>query len=477
MPDTTSYEVVIGLEVHCQLQTTHKLFSSASNVYEAPANTHVEPADFGMPGALPVLNVHAVELAVRAGLALGCTVHSHSAFDRKHYVYPDSPKGYQITQQHHPLCTDGQITLLDASLKPRHTVRIIRIHIEEDAAKSTHLKDCSLLDFNRAGVPLIEIVSAPDLRSAEDATAFLKELHLRVTSLGICSGSLEQGAFRVDVNVSVRPEGSSVLGERVELKNLNSFKFVRDAIQIEADRQIACLDAGESIRHHTRHYDEDTRRTHAMRDKESVADYRFMPDPDLPTLTLTQSMIQTMVESLPELPMARRWRYMDELGVGISDVRTIVDDLARTRYFEEALQALVHTDGATLLASWVVQKWPGLSHPLVTPERAAALIDALTQEVILHSAARQLLEIMSQDPRPVRELISAHELELQSDPAKIQSILEEILASNDQQLADYRAGKTALFGFFMGQAMSMTRGNVDPALVKSLLHQMLGDPE
>jgi aspartyl-tRNA(Asn)/glutamyl-tRNA(Gln) amidotransferase subunit B len=262
----------------------------------------------------------------------------------------------------------------------------------------------------------------------------------------------------------------------VEIKNLNSFKFVRDAIQIEADRQIACLGAGESIRHHTRHYDEDTRRTHAMRDKESAADYRFMPEPDLPTLTLTQSMIDEIAESLPELPMARRRRYMRELGLAAPDVRTIVDDPARMTYFEEALGALAHADAAAMLASWVVQQWPGLSHRLMTPERAAALIDALAHHVILHGAARQLLEIMSHDPRPVPELIVAHELELQSDPSKIRSILEEILASNDQQLADYRAGKTALFGFFMGKAMGMTRGNVDPALVKTLLHQMLGDP-
>lgn len=474
----TRYETVIGLEVHCQLKTASKIFSAAPTAFGAPPNTQVAHVDLGLPGALPVLNAHAVELAMRAGLALGCTVNPWSQFARKNYFYPDLPKGYQISQHEHPICSGGSLAyeLEDGAAGE---VRLERIHMEEDAGKSSHLagKPYSVVDLNRAGVPLIEIVSLPDMRTADEAVAYLKALHQLVVYLGVCDGNMEEGSFRCDANVSIRPVGQEELGTRCELKNINSFKFVKDAIQYEARRQINLVESGQAVTQQTRLYDPDRGETFAMRDKEEAHDYRYFPDPDLPPLVIDQAWLERVRQSIPELPAARRQRYQDELGLSAYDASVLVADGEVADYFEGALGGV---KDAKATANWVINEVlrevsseQPLSTLKVRPRGLAALVSLIEDGTISGKIAKQVFGEMLTTGHDPDTIIEAKGLKQLSDPAKIGAMIDEILAANPGQHQAYVGGKVALLGFFVGQVMKASRGKANPQVVNQLLREKL----
>lgn len=477
-PPYSDYDVVIGLEVHCQLLTTHKLFSTAANMTAdvVRPNQHVAHFEQALPGQLPVLNPEAVKLAVTAGLALDCHVNLTSVFERKHYFYPDLPKGYQITQQARPVCAQGQLSIPDSNV----SVRIARIQIEEDAAKSTHDdRRGRRIDLNRASVPLIEIVTEPDMSSADEAVEFLKELHLIVRTLQVCSGNMEDGAFRCDANVSVKKRGSSSLGERCELKNINSFKFIRDAIEFEARRQIDILEAGGRITMQTRSYDAALGQTTLMRDKENAPDYRFMLEPDLPALTLSTAYVEELRAHLPELPAARRARYVRQLGLSHQDTSIISSNLALASYFDQA-SALCASPQT--LANWVLNEMTlvlseqGASFEScpVSPAYMARFAELVSEDVINSKLAKKLLRLMVKHPECTPEhLLEAHHLVVIRDEDVLQALVSQVIEGNSVQVAQYRAGKEALLGYFVGQLMKLSQGKADPVVGKALLMKEL----
>ena len=469
------WEPVIGLEVHAQLHTLTKAFCGCETSFGAPPNTHVCPVCLGLPGALPVLNAEAVALAVSAGLALGCKVHETSVFARKHYFYPDSPKGYQLTQFDRPIATGGGLEV-DVGEGARR-IGLTRIHMEEDAGKNVHgVGGFSLVDLNRAGTPLIEIVSEPELRSPAEARDYLEKLHELVMFIGVNDGNLEQGSFRCDANVSVRKSGEP-FGVRVELKNINSFRFVEDAIDGEIRRQVRMLERGERVRIQTRGFNAEKRESYLLRDKEAEDEYRYFSDPDLPPLVLDAAFIAERAARLPELPVAKRARFQAEFGLSEGALRVLTSHPRIAEFFEQA--ALVSGRGvrvANIIQTEVLRDTvtAGLEATFpVSPNQVAELVDLVESGAISGKQAKVLYpDLIGKEVSP-RALVETLGLKVLDDAETLQNLALEIVRANPRQAEQYRSGKTGILGFFVGQLMKVTGGSADPKLASDLFEQEL----
>jgi aspartyl-tRNA(Asn)/glutamyl-tRNA(Gln) amidotransferase subunit B len=474
------WETVVGLEIHAQLATRSKIFSGSSTAYGAAPNVQANLVDLGYPGVLPVLNREAVRMAVKFGLAIEATVARRSVFARKNYFYPDLPKGYQISQYELPVVRQGQVEILleDGS---RKTVGVTRAHLEEDAGKSLHegLGRASGIDLNRAGTPLLEIVSEPDMRSAREAVAYMKKIHTLVRYLEICDGNMQEGSFRCDANVSVRRRGTREYGTRCEVKNLNSFRFVERAINHEVERQIGLIEGGGSVVQETRLYDPDRNETRSMRSKEEANDYRYFPDPDLLPLVLDDAFIEDVRAGLPELPDAKAARFADAYGLSDYDAGLLTASHELADYYEEAAKA---SGGkwkrtANLVAGEVLGRLnrDGLEiqDAKITPIYLGGLVARVEDETISISSVKPVFEHMWDQKVDADTAIAAKDLRQIKDTAEIEKKITEVMAANPRQLADYRAGKDKLFGFFVGQVMKATAGKANPAQVNELLKKHL----
>ena len=476
------WETVIGLEVHVQLATRSKIFSGASTEFGASPNTQASGLDIALPGTLPVLNEAAVRMAVTFGVAIDAHISTRCIFDRKNYFYPDLPKGYQISQFENPIVGAGKVDLRldDGSSR---TIRITRAHLEEDAGKSLHEDFAGMtgIDLNRAGMPLLEIVSEPDLRSAKEAAAYFRQMHTLVRYIGICDGNLNEGSMRCDANVSVRPAGSNELGERTEIKNLNSFRFLERAIDHEVARQIEVIESGGRVRRETRLYDPDRDETRTMRSKELSDDYRYFPEPDLLPVVIDEAFISTVRDSLPELPQRKRRRYIDELALSDYDASRLTDDPSVARFFESVLSVCGEAKAA---ANWILGDWAATlnRHELapdmsaVTADQLGTLISRVRAGTITGKVAKALFDALwkAADPkRSVDDLIKEHGLEQVSDSSELGAVIRTIVDANPEQAAQFRAGKEKVLGFFVGQIMKATQGRANPQQVNSLLREAL----
>ncbi len=478
-----SYEAVIGLEVHAELLTQSKVFCGCSSKFGAPPNQNTCPVCLALPGALPVLNRRAVEFGIRAGLATHCTVANYSRWARKNYFYPDLPKGYQISQYELPLCLAGRIDIVTEAGGPKR-IRLTRIHMEEDTGKNIHDAhgDSSLVDFNRCGVPLLEIVSEPDIRSAAEAGAYLRKLRTILQYLEICDGNMEEGSFRCDANVSIRRPGATELGTKVEIKNMNSFRNVERAIEFELKRQAQALDEGARLVQETRLWDPDREVTRSMRSKESAHDYRYFPEPDLLPLLVSDEWIEEVRRGLPELPDARRARFARDYALPEydADVLTMRKDVAD--YYEEAVR---HHKNPKALSNWVmgdilriirerkldnalvIHDWP------VPPERLAAMVELIDSGEISGKIAKSVFEEMVNTGKTPVQIVDEQGLKQISDEGPIIAAVEQVIAANPEKVAEYRSGKDKLFGFFVGQAMKATQGKANPQKLNELLRAKL----
>lgn len=478
---TAPWESVIGLEVHVQLATQSKLFSGAATTYGADPNTQACAIDLALPGVLPVLNAEAVNMAVKFGLSIGADIPPFSVFARKNYFYPDLPKGYQISQHENPIVGRGQLTI-ELENGERKTVRITRAHLEEDAGKSIHegLEDVSGIDLNRAGVPLLEIVSEPDLDSPKEAVAYLKTLHTLVRYLKICDGNLQEGSFRCDANISVRKKDHA-LGTRVEIKNLNSFRFVEKAIQYEIDRQIQVLENGGAINQETRLYDADKQETRPMRSKENANDYRYFSDPDLCQIKLTAELIENLTSTLPELPQQKNQRFQEAYELSAYDASLLTSGCELADYFETVVKQKIP---AKLAANWVMGELSAalnkanlnINESPLSAERLAGLLHRIADNTISSKIAKDIFEILWESKKTADDIIQEQGLRQVTDQTAIAQIIDEVLAANPQQLAEYRAGKDKLYGFFVGQIMKASGGKLNPQQLNSLLKQKLNQP-
>jgi len=473
------WETVIGLEIHAQLSTHSKIFSGSSTAYGAAPNTQASLVDLGMPGTLPVLNKKAVEMAIRLGVAIDAEIAPLSVFARKNYFYPDLPKGYQISQYELPIVGNGH---MDITLDNGDTKRIgiTRAHLEEDAGKSLHedFQGQTGIDLNRAGTPLLEIVSEPDMRSAKEAVAYMKKLHALVRYLGVCDGNMQEGSFRCDANVSVRRPGEP-FGTRAEIKNLNSFRFIEKAINFEVERQIDLIESGQTAVQETRLYDPDADETRSMRGKEDANDYRYFPDPDLLPVAISSEDIEAVRAAMPELPETKRQRFLSEYQLSDYDAETLTNNRETADYFEATTQAC---GDAKLAANWVMGGLTSLMnrHDIdisavpVSPEALAGMLKRIQDNTISSSAAKEVLDALWQGEGSADAIIEAKGLKQISDTSAIESTIDEIIANNPAQVEQYRAGKEKVFGFFVGQAMKAFKGKADPAVVNQILKQKLG---
>lgn len=488
-PAKTEFESIIGLETHCQLCTETKIFSPASTTFGADPNTYIDPIVMGMPGVLPVLNERVLEYAVKAGLALNCEIAPYSKFDRKQYFYPDLPKNYQISQYDLPIAEHGwlEIELVDKKTKEatRKRIGITRLHMEEDAGKLVHAgsdrlagSTYSLVDYNRAGVPLIEIVSEPDIRSGQEAAEYAQELRRIVRYLGISDGNMQEGSLRCDVNISVRPVGQEAFGTKVEIKNMNSFSAIQKAIDYEIQRQIKAITTGETIIQETRLWDESSQRTSSMRSKEGSSDYRYFPEPDLPPIEVSADQRHAWLTELPELPAQKRSRYEAELGLSAYDARVLADDRTVAEYFD---RTVVTGADPKLAANWITQDIAAylnaekliITDIALTPENLAEMVQLIAQGTISTKIAKDLLpELLTRGGSP-KEMVEKQGLSQISDPAEIESMIDAVLAEHPEELAAYKAGKKKLQGFFVGQIMKRTEGRADPKLTNQLLGKKL----
>ena len=472
------WETVIGLEIHAQLATNSKIFSGSSTAYGAEPNTQASLVDLGMPGVLPVLNKEAVHFAVKFGLAVDAHIAPRSVFARKNYFYPDLPKGYQISQYELPIVGVGH---LDIELEDGSTKRIgiTRAHLEEDAGKSLHedFHGKSGIDLNRAGTPLLEIVSEPDMRSAKEAVAYLKKLHALVRYLGVCDGNMQEGSFRCDANVSVRKPGQP-FGTRAELKNLNSFRFIERAINIEVERQIDIIESGGKVVQETRLYDPDKNETRSMRGKEDANDYRYFPDPDLLPVEITPEFIESVRASLPELPDAKRQRFMTQYGLSQYDADSLTQSREVAEYFE-AVTAL--TNDAKLTANWMngdvaaALNRAGLEITAipVNTEALASLLTRIQDNTISGKIAKEVFDALWNGEGTTDEIIEKKGLKQITDSSAIEGLIDGIIAANPKQVEEYRSGKDKLFGFFVGQAMKASKGKANPEQLNAILKQKL----
>ena len=474
------WETVIGLEIHAQLATKSKIFSGSATVYGAPPNAQANLVDLGYPGVLPVLNGDAVRMAVKFGLSIGAQISRHSVFARKNYFYPDLPKGYQISQYELPVVAKGSIDIvLDDGVVKR--VGVTRAHLEEDAGKSLHegLPGVSGIDLNRAGTPLIEIVSEPDLRSAKEAVAYMKKVHTLVRYLEICDGNMQEGSFRCDANVSVRRAGAEKLGTRAEIKNLNSFRFVEKAINYEIARQIDLIESGGKVVQETRLYDPDKGETRPMRSKEEANDYRYFPDPDLLPVELTDAFIEGVGTTLPELPDQKAARLSSQYGLSAYDAGVLSASRELAAYYEEVVRQA--PADPKLAANWVMGELAAalnkegleITDGKLPAERLAGLIKRISDQTISGKIAKEVFEAMWASGAAADAVIEEKGLRQITDTSAIERAIDEVMARNPGQLAEYRSGKDKLFGFFVGQVMKATQGKANPAQLNELLKKKL----
>ena len=473
-----SWETVIGLEIHVQLSTKSKLFSGGSTEFGAESNTHVDLIDMGLPGVLPVANREAFYKAIRFGLATGANINQTSTFDRKNYFYPDLPKGYQITQMSKPIVENGSIKIeTDDSEK---IVNITRAHLEEDAGKSIHdlFEGETGVDLNRAGTPLLEIVSEPEISNAKEAVAYFKAIRQLVTFLDICDGNMAQGSMRCDVNVSIKKSGDKKLGTRAELKNINSFRFIEKAINFEIDRQIRIIEDGGSVVQETRLYDSEKNETRSMRSKEEANDYRYFPCPDLLPVVISDKELQEIKENLPELPKEKEMRYIQEIGLEESEAKIISSSKAMANMFEEASSK---TDDAKLIAKWLVGDVSALlnkdnieiDESNLLAENFGKLIERISDNTISGKIAKSVLEEIWENGSDVDQIIETKGLVQIQDESLLEEVAKKVIDSNLDQVAAYKAGKDKLFGFFVGQVMKETQGKANPKSVNKILKELL----
>ncbi len=473
------WETVIGLEIHAQLATKSKIFSGASTAYGAEPNTQACAVDLGLPGVLPVLNEQAMHLALRFGVAIGAEIAPYSVFSRKNYFYPDLPKGYQISQFELPVVGQGVLEIdIDGETK---RIGVTRAHLEEDAGKSLHedFQGLSGIDLNRAGTPLLEIVSEPDMRSAKEAVAYMKKLHTLVRYLGICDGNMQEGSFRCDANVSVRPKGQAEFGTRAEIKNLNSFRFVEKAINHEVERQIERLESGLNVVQETRLYDSDLDETRSMRSKEEANDYRYFPDPDLLPLVVSDALIEKARGELPELPDAKKLRFKKQYGL---DEETAVF-LTSSKEMADYYEAVIEQAGceAKLCANWMTGHLAGalnkdnldITQSPVGHRRFAGLLTRITDNTISGKIAKQVFEALWQSDQTADQIIDHQGLKQITDSGAIEAIIDEVIANNAGQVEQYLSGKDKVFGFFVGQVMKLTQGKANPGEVNAMLKAKL----
>lgn len=478
----SSWEVVIGLEVHAQIVSESKLFSGASTQFASPANTQVSFIDGGFPGQLPVLNQFCVEQAIRTGLALDAHIHPISSFDRKNYFYADLPTGYQISQFYHPIVTQGKLDI-DFEDGSRKRIRINRLHLEQDAGKSFHDQHPhkSYIDLNRAGVGLMEIVSEPDLCNAEEAILYLKKLRSLLRAIGTCNGNMEEGNFRADVNISLRRPGAP-LGTRCEIKNVNSFKFIQQAIAYEIERQSGLLGSGQSVVQETRLYDPSTGETRSMRTKEDSHDYRYFPDPDLLPVIVSDEWIDAIRQTLPELPSTKRKRFMEAYSLTQYEATLLSEEGAVALFFEEGLSHLQNPSSeAKILSSWILgDLFAKLNKDSLSIEQSpvsapllASMISLITTDIITGRIAKEVFGHMWETQEDPRDIVKRHNLVQINDEVTIRQIAEKVLAENPNMVEEYRQGREKVFGFFVGQTIKQLGGKANPSLVNSILKTLL----
>jgi len=473
------WEVVIGLEIHTQLATKSKIFSGTSTAYGAERNTQACNVDMALPGVLPVFNKQALLMAVKFALAINADIGKRSVFDRKNYFYPDSPKAYQISQLYFPVVLEGEVEI-EMEDGSRKKIGVTRAHLEEDAGKSLHedFHGETGIDLNRAGTPLLEIVSEPDLRSAKEAVAYMKKIHSIVRYIGVSDGNMQEGSFRCDANVSVRPVGQEEFGTRAELKNINSFRFVEKAINLEVDRQIDILENGGTITQETRLYDAEKHETRSMRSKEEANDYRYFPDPDLLPIIITDEEIEQLRLQLPEMPEQKYQRYIKELLLSEKDAAIISSNIDMSDYFEKICDK---TEDAKLSANWLIGELSAflnkqsidITESPVSAEQFSDLLLRIKDNTISGKIAKDVFSAMAQGEGSADEIIEKKGLKQITDSSAIESIIDDILANNPKQVEEYKAGKEQLIGFFVGQVMKASKGKANPGQVNQLLKQKL----
>lgn len=473
------YEVVIGLEVHAQLKTKSKIFAPDGTEFGQEPNTQTSPITLGMPGVLPVLNKEVVDMGILTGLALNCEIPSRCKFDRKQYFYPDLPKGYQISQYDEPICGKGYI-----DIKGKR-IGITRAHLEEDAGKLVHAgaaglagSSYSLVDLNRAGTPLLEIVSEPDMRSAEEARAYMEELRNIVRYVGVCDGNLEEGSMRCDANISIMPKGSKEFGTRAEIKNVNSFSALQRAIEYEIDRQIEIVEEGGKVVQETRLWDDNSRETRSMRGKEDAHDYRYFPEPDLMPLEISREWVQEIKDKMPELPEAKRQRYMG-LGLSEYDASIIVEQMGLALFFDKVLELGANPKIAVNfimgeIAAYLKEDHIEITDTKLTPENLSELISMIEKNTISNNIGKQIIIDMMKDGTKASEIVEKRGLSQISDEGAIKEICQKVAAANPEQVTAYKNGKAQLLGFFVGQVMKETKGRANPKAVNDLMKEILG---
>lgn len=470
------YEPTIGIEIHVQLNTKSKIFSADGTEFNAGDNENISTVSAGLPGSLPVLNKKVVELAIKTGLALQCTIRQKSVFARKNYFYPDLPKGYQISQYEEPICENGYIILKMPTYEKK--INIVRAHLEEDAGKSTHQGDVTLLNYNRAGVPLLEIVSGPDLSSPQEAAEYGKIIRQIVRYLDVCDGNLEEGSLRCDCNVSVKRIGEKKLGTKVELKNINSFRFIEKAIEYEIDRQIDLVERNEKIVQETRLYDSDKNRTYSMRMKEDAQDYRYFPDPDLLPIIIPDQKIASIKATLPELPQARHARLVGQLGLPPYDADVLTEEKDIADFFENVAKACGNAKAAS---NWIMtevmreikQSQVSIVESKMTPDLLAELITLIDKQVISGKIAKTIFSDIWQTGKSPQKLVDEKGLGQISDDSVIEKIIDGVLKDNQKNVEEYKSGKTKVFGFFVGQIMKLSKGQASPDKVNEILKKKL----
>jgi len=472
------YEVVIGLEVHAQLKTKSKIFAPDSTEFGNEQNSQTSPITLGMPGVLPVLNKECVNMGIKLGLALNCEIPERCKFDRKQYFYPDLPKGYQISQYDEPICVNGYI-----DIKGKR-IGITRAHLEEDAGKLVHVGSAgiagstySLVDLNRAGTPLLEIVSEPDIRSSEEAKNYMEELRNIVRYIGVCDGNLEEGSMRCDANISIMPKGSKEFGTRAEIKNVNSFRALQRAIEYEIDRQIELVEDGEKVIQETRLWDDASGETRSMRGKEDAHDYRYFPEPDLMPLSISREWVEEIRQSMPELPSQKRQRYMD-LGLSEYDASVIVEQMQSALFFDKVLELGGNAKIAVNfmmgeIAAYLKENHIELSETKLTPENLSELVSLIEKNIISNNIGKQILTEMIEEGTRAADIVEKKGLSQITDVAAIKKMVQEVVDNNPNQVEQYRSGKTNILGFFVGQIMKATKGRANPKTVNEILLELL----